>query len=56
MTKLLPNPATKFMQVDLKDRQQQLVKRLHLILTKQAGALVRDNLDGSKHTGHYCGI
>jgi hypothetical protein len=44
------------MHVDLKDRYQQLVKRLQLILTKQAGAMVRDNLDGSEHTAHYRGI
>ncbi|HEX6564591.1 MAG TPA: hypothetical protein VF020_09925 [Chthoniobacterales bacterium] len=44
------------MQVDLKDRYQQLVKRLQLILTKQAGARVRDYLDGSKYTAHYRGI
>jgi hypothetical protein len=44
------------MQVDQKDRYQQPVKRLQLILTKQAGAMVRDNLDGSKPTAHYRGI
>ena len=44
------------MQVDLKDRYQQLVKRSQLILTKKAGALVRNNLDGSKYTAHYRGI
>jgi len=44
------------MQVDLKDRYQQLLKRLQLILTKQAGAMVRNNLDGSKPTARYHGI
>jgi hypothetical protein len=44
------------MQLDLKDRYQQLVKRSQLILTKQAGAMVRDYLDGSKYTARYCGI
>jgi hypothetical protein len=44
------------MQVDPKDRYQQLVKRLQLILTKQAGAMVRNNLDSSEYTAHYRGI
>jgi hypothetical protein len=44
------------MQVDQKDRYQQLVKRLQLILIKQAGAMVRNNLDSSEYTAHYRGI
>jgi hypothetical protein len=44
------------MQADLKDRHQQLVKRLQMILTKQAGAMVRNNLDSSEYTAHGRGI
>jgi hypothetical protein len=44
------------MQVDLKDRYQELVKRLQLILTKQAGAMVRNNLDSSEYIAPGRGI
>jgi hypothetical protein len=44
------------MQVDQKDRYQQLVKRLQLILIKQAGAMARSNLDSSEYTANYRGI
>jgi hypothetical protein len=44
------------MQADLKDRYQQLVKRLQLILTKQSGAMVRNNLDSSEYAAHYRGV
>ena len=44
------------MQADLKDRYQQLVKRLQMILTQQAGAMVRSNLDSSEYAAHYRGI
>jgi hypothetical protein len=44
------------MQLDLKDRYQQLLKRSRLILTKQAGAPVRNNLDSSNCIANYRGI
>lgn len=44
------------MQLDLEDRYQKLVKRPQMILTKQAGAMVRNNLESSEYTAHYRGI